>query len=610
MATIVKYKIDGQETTPFREARNVAINAVFGEEVQADLSISEVNFVDSAEGLNAKKVKELFLERPTEGHDFSYSVLDGSVYKDFNFFMDYRTIKFLADNELSVGMIKDSSLNQFNDRAQGITMRLLEYNNILTSLDYQPFPYVVENRKTELEKIQLLAQAFQILRTIVIEVRNIINIASDLPTIGGALPAAANLAFTLLSIPLLFQQLIDLLQQIQEAFFPIPLYHAAIKPKTFIEKAVINKMGYSGVEFGNYGNWPQIIEQETWCGSKNQEIGRVDSFAVVNSGILNPANEGYNLFDCKELLKRKYRLREAVIDDVYHLRPEQDTFWLSNGGYVMPNVLVEQTLAGNGTFRPNYEDAWSNYIVQYQTDDSDLHTLDDLIDSEDDTSTGKIISVTTVEPINVNSQRKVLLNQGKILDIPYALAVRKDEFDDLFDLFNLTGDIMNDLKSQIEQQLLAYSSILGASNPVMEEFVSNLGSRTGTCKVENHFFSVPKVALLEDNLSGNPVIVENFADIIGAKALYENHLSYDSFIPGNRNPNNLNETAGKYVYENVRIPFGLQDFVTVLNNAYFTTENGETGKFISLDWTIDKDEAIVSYWVYNSWLTNIEENIA
>ena len=136
MATIVKYKIDGQETTPFREARDVAINAVFGEEVQADLSISEVNFVDSAEGLNAKKVKELFLERPTEGHDFSYSVLDGSVYKDFNFYMDYRTLKFLADNELSVGMIKDSSLNQFNDRAKGITMRLLEYNNILTSLDY------------------------------------------------------------------------------------------------------------------------------------------------------------------------------------------------------------------------------------------------------------------------------------------------------------------------------------------------------------------------------------------------------------------------------------------------------------------------------------------
>jgi hypothetical protein len=190
------------------------------------------------------------------------------------------------------------------------------------------------------------------------------------------------------------------------------------------------------------------------------------------------------------------------------------------------------------------------------------------------------------------------------------LAVRKSEVDDLLDLFNLTGQVINDLKTTIDNYLSQYASVLGPANPAMQEFILNLGNRTGTCKVENHFFSVPKVALLEDNLSGNPVIVENFADIIGAKALYENHLSYDSFIPGKRNPNNLNETAGKYVYEEVRIPFGLQDFVTVSNNAYFTTENGQIGKFISLDWTIDKDEAIVSYWVYNSWLTNIEENIA
>ena len=179
-------------------------------------------------------------------------------------------------------------------------------------------------------------------------------------------------------------------------------------------------------------------------------------------------------------MKRKYKLREAVTDDVYHLRPEQDTFWLSNGGYVMPNVLIEQTLAGNGTFRPKYEDAWSNYIVQYQTDDSDLHTLDDLIDSEDDTSTGKIISVTTVEPIDVNNQRKVLLNQGKILDIPYALAVRKSEVDDLLDLFNLTGQVMNDLKTTIENYLSQYASVLGPTNPAMQEFILNLGNRTGT----------------------------------------------------------------------------------------------------------------------------------
>ena len=143
----------------------------------------------------------------------------------------------------------------------------------------------------------------------------------------------------------------------------------------------------------------------------------------------------------------------------------------------------------------------------------------------------------------------------------------------------------------------------------MDLFFSSIVSRAGACKVENHFFTVPKVALLADNNYGYPRIVENFGDIIGAKALYNDFHSYDSFIEGKRNPSNPNETAAKYIYEDVRIPFGLVDFDSVLNNAYFTTESGKTGKFISLDWTIDKDEAVISYWIYENWMTNIEENI-
>ena len=63
------------------------------------------------------------------------------------------------------------------------------------------------------------------------------------------------------------------------------------------------------------------------------------------------------------------------------------------------------------------------------------------------------------------------------------------------------------------------------------------------------------------------------------------------------------------MYEEVKIPFGLQDFNTVLNNAFFTTQSGEVGKFEKIDWNVRGDYAIVTYWVYNSWLINIEENI-
>lgn len=610
MATITTYKLNGQEVTPFRDAVNVSVNAVFGEEVQADLSIDEVELADSAENLNAKTIKDNFLANPMEGIDFSFTVQNQNNFLDFNFYTDYTRLKFLASNAVSVGMIKDSSLNQFNDRAPGITMQLLKVKGLLGFNEYTPFPYVVENRKTELEKIQLIVQGFTVVRSITVEVRNIINIASDIPTLGGV-AAGINLSFSVFAINQLFNQLVDIFFQIQKSFFPEIKYHAAIKPKTFIEKAVIDYMGYDAVEFGSFGNWERIINELTWCPSKNQEKGLPVTSIFVGDGILKPQNEGYNLFDCKEFLKEKFVLREAIIDNVYHLRPEQDPFWVSNNGYVLPSVLIESdALTSNGFFRPNFEDLYSSVIVEYQTDDSDLHTLDDLANEDDPNTTGKIISVKTVEPISVTNQRKVMLKGSKSVNISYAIAVRKTQFEELYEIFEESFLNMEDLKQSIEDRLAQFSSVLNTSNPLMETFVSSVLNRSGACKVENDFFSTPKMALIANNSNGLPRIPEDFVDLIGAKAINVNHQSYYSFIPGERNPSDQTETAAKYIYEDVEIPFGLDDYALVENNAYFTTDDGQLGKFISLNWRILEDRATCSFWIYNNWASNIEETLS
>lgn len=610
MATITKYKLNGSTVSPFRDASDVALNAVFGEEVQADISIDEVVFADGAESLNSTTLRNAFNLNPIEGIDFSYTVQNQTNYLDFNFYTDYSRLKYLASNETSVGMIKDSSLNQFNTRAQGITMRLLEFKSILLNADSSPFPYVVENRKTELEKIQLLSQAFQVVRSITLEVRNLINIASDLPTLGVVF-AGINLAVSLLAITALFQQLGTLFLQIQESFFPAIRYHSAIKPKTFIEKAAVNYMGYDAVEFGSYGNWERIINGLTWCPSKNEEIGLPIYSTQPFTGILKPNNTGYDLFSCKEELKATFKLRDAVIDNVYHLRPEQDPFWLSNSNYVLPDTLIETSiLGGTGSYRPNFEDLNSSTIIQFLTDDSDLNTLDDLIDSEDENSTGRIISVTTVEPITVTNQRKVLLKGSKSINIPFALAVRKQTLvDELLEIFTGGNAFLSELKEKIEERLAEFASAFASGNPAMEVFISSVADRSGACTVENHFFSVPKMAIVETSALGSPRIPADFADLIGAKALYNNHHVWDSFIEGKRNPDNPNETAAKHIYEGVRIPFGLDDYMAVVNNAYFNTNSNGIGKFISLNWEIENDIATISFWVYNNWAKNIQENV-
>ena len=244
------------------------------------------------------------------------------------------------------------------------------------------------------------------------------------------------------------------------------------------------------------------------------------------------------------------------------------------------------------------------------TDDYDKWTIDDLIDEQDPNSTGKIITVVTVDPITVTNQRKVLLKGSRQVEIPYTLAVRNDVLDNLFDIFLGTSDVFNDMKTQITSQIDSLTTILSASVPVMYEFLSGVGVRSGAMKVENHFFSVPKMMLLEDNLQGKPVIPQDFAEKIGTRALYDNYHTWDSFIPLQRNPNDANQTAAKYIYEGVRIPFGIEDFDTIAQNSYFSTENGEIGKFTNIEWNIRGDFATVDYWIYNNWMTTIEESIS
>ena len=613
MATVTKYKINGVETEPFREAQEINVAADFGTETQPSIDINSIELVDSAGALNSTTLRNLWANNPAEGAPFNIEITDGLTSFDFDFYFDYTKMVFTSDVETEVGLKKNKSLDQFDFRAQGITQELLNFKGLFGNNDWQPIPYVVENRKTLLEQVYLVGQTYTVIKTIVDEVHKLLNIASDIPTIGSA-AAFANLAASIAAITTLSAQLKTLLEQIQEAFFPPVRYHSGIKPATFITRAV-QYMGYDGVEFGTLTS---IMNRLAWCGSKNNEKGTPQYLLVgipttalqLKAGLFKPGDQGFFLTDCIDILTNQFRLRRAIIDNVLHLRPENDPFWISQSGYQLPDVKVEQVYADNGTIKPNYDDVNSSLIVEYSTDDSDLWTLEDLADEADENSTGKIISVKTIEPLQVTDQRKVLLKGSKIVNIPHCLASRKDQIDDLLTLFLGTADEFNAFKDTIENILAQWGQVLGAGNPAIDSFVTSLGNRTGAMKVENDYFSIPKQMLLEENGQGLPTIPATFADEIGAKALIQDFHSWDSFIPGERNPQDPNQTAAKLLYEQVRIPFGLNDFATILNNAYFTTLNGEVGKFTKVDWNVRGDFAIVDYWIYNNWMTNIEENIS
>lgn len=586
MATITKYKLNGIEYEPPREWRGVEVLATFdGDSVQANITTSEFSFVNDAK--NA--IDNWFGSMPTEGIPLQISISnETSTYTPFKGYLDFRTMQYLSDIELVCGIKQDNGLASLDTRLRGITMELLYQKGVFAPSDYANIPYIVENRKTELEKLFMLYQVLNLSKVMYDEIHKIINIASDI-TSAGIVQALINLTVTMVNLVALIAQLIGLFQQIQDSFFPPIRYHKGISLYTALEKAV----GYCGytLDAGVFGT---ILQKTKLCPSKDDEIGET-MITSSGIGILKPRDFGFITSDLFTLANMLYYTKVAIVGNSLVIRPYNDPYWVQSSTFIMPNVKIEQAFVKNGTRSINYNELMSSRILQYTTDSSDLWTL---------TTVAEQIAVTTVSPVVVNDEKRVLLTDSEQIAIPYSLCVRKDTFDDLFTYFTGITNGLETVKDTIKQYFDSVQSTLGQAFPVLETYLGVLPKRSGCMKVENHFFSQAKIVYLE---SSDNRIPTNYADVVGAVALQNNYHSYKSFVGGIRNPSNLSDTNAKDVYSEVTIPMGIDDFNDLIVNSYFTTVNGDLGKFTSIKWLPDQDKAVCDFYIQSNWAVNLQE---
>lgn len=597
MATIISQKLNGIPIYGFRNSDQFELNAQFGINAQASLNITSWEFSNNERSLNSDILRTAHNTLPTEGAIFEIEVSDGVISFPFRFICDYKTeYKLVSENTTRVALKLDKSIQSLIDlNGADITMSYLEYLGELTSVDYVNHPYVVENRKTILERIQLVASLGFVLKATFDEVFKIIAIASDLPTLGG-LTALVNLGLQIANIVQLSLQISNLIKQINENFFPPIRYHSAIELKTFITKAC-EYLGYT-VEYGTWLENPVLIP------SKNDEIGNKEPNTTdTQSGILKVDDYGHSLDESFEIAKQMANVDLAIIGDVVHCRPKSDPFWLDTSGYVMPDVLVENDpLYSGGETRFNREELKAATTIEYITDDSDYWTIQKLADD----SNGDRISTTLVVPETIVNKKNVNIGGFDTVTIPYALAVRKSTINDLVEYFTNVINSFEKFAERIEERWGSVEDILESAVPDVGETFSFNFKRDGALKVENHFFSTPKISILESTNRGLR-IPENFNSKIGAKAIYNKYYKWNSLVSGVRNPDNPEYTNGKLIYEGVRIPFNLTNFNTILDKGYFLTSDGKKGKFIKANWNVNGDFLNCDYWIQNNWCSNIKE---
>ena len=589
-----------------RDFEDWTINANFEFSPNASINLPSVLVENTKDFDSSDTLRNAHDTFPTEGAILSFDVSNDTTTLPFRFICDYNGYSLPAPNATEVTLRLDKSIDSLLDlQGADINMALLEDLGVLSSSDYINFPYVVNNRKTLLEKAVLLGNIFLLFKSAVDEIFKILNISADITTLGVA-QALLNLAQTLVSLAGIIIQLVELIKQLDESFNPAIRYHSAISLKTYLTKAV-DYLGYN-IDFGTWSEDIILIP------SKKDEVGNKEPNTTdEQSGILKPSDFGYRLNDAFALAQQFCNGELAVINDTVHVRPKNDPFWLTTSGFIMPNVLVEQSIfVENGNRRFNREDVYAGKIISCSTDDSDYWTLQDFATDQN----GDRLSVATVKPVTVINQRAVNLNGIISIDIPYALVVRKNTIDDLIDsikeLYEGCAFFIDEFEmsfGDVSVVLLSNIVEIGGVVPVFPSLGEFVFSKDGTLRVENHFFSTPKFGILELNNSGQYRIPENYNELIGAKALYQKYYTYDSLVPGVRNPEDENDTAGKEVFENVEIPFTLKDLDLLLNNSYFSTEDGRIGRFTAINWNIQADKATVSYWIQNNWLVNTIETL-
>tara|TARA_R110001606_G_scaffold96907_2_gene214367 strand:+ start:355 stop:2169 length:1815 start_codon:yes stop_codon:yes gene_type:complete len=601
MITVINMTLNSFPITTVRGLEDLELNAVFDISPRASINLDSVIFCNTEKSKNSDILRNAHDTLPTEGALFEFEVTDFVNSYTFRFVCDYSNYKILSPSETEVGLfLEESADSLISFRGADINMAFLEDAGYLNSSYYLNFPYIVKNRKTDLEKIQLLALTYTTLKTIYDEIFKIVAIATDISTLIGSPLGIVNLAQSLAFLILNVIQLVKLIEEAIETFIPPLRYHSSISLKTYLTQAFLY-LGYS-VDFGTWEENPILIP------SKTDEIGYKEPITnTLQSGILKPNNYGYNLSEAIDLGLKLCNGEIQIKDSVVHLRPKNDPYWNLESGYVMPDILIEQSiLESNGSRKLNREDVYAGKTFTYDVDDSDMWTIQDAADG----SNGDRRHTVIVKPITTVDNKRVNLNGYDEVKIPYCLVSKKDLIDELIDKFipDLLTTFLDieEIKTTFDEYSTAFSD-LAESYPVFDSIGAYELNRDGALRVENHFFTKPKIGVLEETNFGNDRIPDNFNDQIGASAIYNKYYKWDSLVGGVRNPLDLNDTNGKEIFENVEFKFNIKNFSLILDNAYFTTESGKVGRYTAINWKVLSDRVTSNYWVQKNWLINTEE---
>lgn len=568
------FEINGLTVNPPVEWADIEIEASFdNDNIQPNITIDTFRFVNKEATILKDWINNGF-PGIFEGIPFKIKGFNNtnnlSVFDGFINLSD--DVSLLEDGSVNAKVIKKDGLNNLQDRLDALTFGFLEDIGIINSSNYTTIDYVVEKKINAVELIISNVVLFLMIKELA---ESIERVATDIATgialtsipLGGAIGAvvwfAAKALINLAYAIVLLAAVINLANKLFQLLLPPVRQHKVMKLRTAMERVCI-ALGYNFVspitELDDVYFLPSNPRQD----NVSLLDGLITTYKGTQSGIPNQIDFGYGCGEFFQVMRELFNGKYAIVGNDLHLRSLNDPYWVKTSTYQLPDVLIEEQ-------KYNTNELNARWSLDFKIDLRDDWTIDNYVGSSLERVT---------DAITVNNLKAKYLKGIEEIQIPYALGNRKDQLNAVENTLKVVAGLID--------------SVTGAFGSGTN-FVSTMNNKVGMLKVSDNSHSIPKLLFLK----GGKIPVNDRVSFSAPK-MYQKYWNESSWVT------NANKRQRK-VYNNVRIPFGLNDFVKLIDNNYITDSNGNLGRVLNISWNLFSDYATITYYTEFKYAPNLKE---
>jgi hypothetical protein len=525
----------------------------------------EVLSIDTDKVKLPREARDIILDHVT-----SVGVFEGIPYKiitdggvTLEYYVDLTEQTIFGDYEIEVKIKRRKGKDIFFENAEGLSFELMNANSFAFPLVDIPYLIIPDNQgemgvSLSVSLFVMTKEGIQAVKDLATAIQNLVEAVTPnasvppVPPLGEiislVLSVIAQLAYTI-AITI---AIIKLGQQMFELIFPKIRYYKGCRIHDLIASGC-SYLGYtlSSNLLSDNSNLtlmpiPLIKEKKSIVNFIENDLNF--SFTKGYPTAQDSVSTLGELINAVEIM---FNARTKVNNGVVQI--ERRDYWqILTTNTILPALNDQDKRLDNYVL--NTEEAWKRTYVHYQVDYSDFHTLDFFDPTDAEYST---------EPVNVTNEDLVTIKGLNDVNIPFALAVRKNEL-----------NWIEKLAKGFFEVLDAIANLFGGNS----NLASTIENRIGVTQIGQQFYSVTKILW---SVNGKQPV--NYANLLKASTIYNDYHKINEI-----------QINGYKIFSEVPIRITSEDFVNLLDNNYAYI-NGLLCEILSINYIDEESKAIISY---------------